>query len=477
MAVTIFAAIDVGSYEVSMDIYQISPKIGIEKIDEVRSRIELGHDTYTNGKISYESAQRLGEVLGDFSRIMKEYKVTSYRACATSTLQEARNVWIVLEQVYQRTGIRVEILSNSEQRFFGYKSIAAKEADFSKIIQKGTAIIEIGGGNVQISLFDKDTLVTTQNFKMGSLRIRERLLSVEKETIYYEKLVEELIHNDILSFKKLHLKERKVDNIILLGDFFMEKLLVSDYGMGENRTISKAVFMEMYERIVHKSAEQLSVELGITLEYASILVPALIIYRVFADEMGAQNLWVPGTQLNDGIAYDYAQGRRLIRSTHNFENDILACAQNIAKRYELSAICRSDMKEPVHEGIPVVVLDTIGELGRLYSLGDIIFVGGSLVKTGGHNILEPAAHGKPILVGPHMFNFKEIFALLNSRNACEQVKNGKELTAMVLRLCNDRDLAKKMGQNCMDIIKENRGATRRNTQELRLLFEKHQIIP
>lgn len=105
MAVTIFAAIDVGSYEVSMDIYQISPKIGIEKIDEVRSRIELGHDTYTNGKISYESAQRLGEVLGDFSRIMKEYKVTSYRACATSTLQEARNVWIVLEQVYQRTGI------------------------------------------------------------------------------------------------------------------------------------------------------------------------------------------------------------------------------------------------------------------------------------------------------------------------------------------------------------------------------------
>ena len=113
----------------------------------------------------------------------------------------------------------------------------------------------------------------------------------------------------------------------------MEKLLVSDYGMGESRTVSKAVFMEMYERIVHKSAEQLSVELGITLEYASILVPALIIYRVFVDEMGAQNLWVPGTQLNDGIAYDYAQGRRLIRSTHNFENDILACAQNIAKRY------------------------------------------------------------------------------------------------------------------------------------------------
>ena len=66
--------------------------------------------------------------------------------------------------------------------------------------------------------------MTTQNFKMGSLRIRERLLSVEKETIYYEKLVEELIHNDILSFKKLHLKERKVDNIILIGRFLYGKI-------------------------------------------------------------------------------------------------------------------------------------------------------------------------------------------------------------------------------------------------------------
>ena len=107
------------------------------------------------------------------------------------------------------------------------------------------------------------------------------------------------------------------------------------------------------------------------------------------------------------------------------------------------------MTEPVHEGIPVVVLDTIGELGRLYSLGDIIFVGGSLVKTGGHNILEPAAHGKPILVGPYMFNFKEIFALLHSRHACEQVKNGKELTDMVLRLCKDKNLSTEMGQTVL----------------------------
>ena len=333
MAVTIFAAIDVGSYNVCMDIYQISPKSGINKIDEIRSRLEIGRDAYGKGKISYEFAQELCEVLGDFARIMKEYGVDGYRACATSTLQEAKNVWMVLDQVYQRTGIKVEILSNSEQRFYGYKSVAAKEAAFSNIIQKGTAIIEIGGGNVQISLFDKDALVTTQNFKMGSLRIRERLVPVEKETIYYEHLVEELIHNDILSFKKLHLKERKIDNIIFLGDLLIENLLKGKEDMGESNTVSRERFMKVYEKIVHKSPEQISVDLGITLEHASILIPTLIIFRVFIDEMGADNLWLPGTQLNDGISYDFAQKKRLIRSTHNFENDILVSAKNIAKRY------------------------------------------------------------------------------------------------------------------------------------------------
>ena len=164
MAITTFAAIDVGSYSVCMNVYEMSKRTGIRQIDEIRHRLEIGKDTYGKGKISFDTARELCRILKDFSEIMKGYQVADYRACATSTLQEAENVWIVLEQVYQKTGIQVEILSNSEQRFFGYKSVASKENSFAKMIQKGTAIIEIGGGNVQISLFDKDALVTTQSY-------------------------------------------------------------------------------------------------------------------------------------------------------------------------------------------------------------------------------------------------------------------------------------------------------------------------
>ena len=76
----------------------------------------------------------------------------------------------------------MEILSNAEQHFLGYKSIAAIESGFKKAIQKGTAILDIGGGNLQVSLFDKDALVLTQSIRMGSLRIRQRLKDLEKTT-------------------------------------------------------------------------------------------------------------------------------------------------------------------------------------------------------------------------------------------------------------------------------------------------------
>ena len=120
----------------------------------------------------------------------------------------------------------------------------------------------------------------------------------------------------------------------------------------------------------------------------------------------------------------------------------------------------------------IVILDTIGELGRVYCLGDVIFVGGSLVPHGGHNILEPAAHGKPIIVGPHMFNFKDIYALLSQREACATVRDQETLTATLMEILSDAELSAAMSRNSRTVIEENRGAAQKNTVELQQLLEK-----
>lgn len=183
-----FAAIDVGSFELELGIYEISDKSSVRSVDHVKHVIALGRDTYNTGKISYHLVEEMCGVLADFVRIMKEYRVEEYRAYATSAMREAKNSQIVLDQIKVRTGIDVRVISNSEQRFISYKAIASKDTEFQKTIQKGTAIVDVGFGSMQVSLFDKDALISTQNLPLGVLRLRE-LLAHEHLTREVEQLL------------------------------------------------------------------------------------------------------------------------------------------------------------------------------------------------------------------------------------------------------------------------------------------------
>lgn len=116
-----------------------------------------------------------------------------------------------------------------------------------------------------------------------------------------------------------------------------------------------------------------------------------------------------------------------------------------------------EMKDPRPE-YPVLLIDTIGELGRIYAVGDIVFIGGSLMHHGGHNVLEPAAHAKPILVGPSMENFKDSYSLLSKAGACRMVPDTAGLTQAFLEITKDDALRNRMGEASMQVIRENRGA-------------------
>ena len=135
---------------------------------------------------------------------------------------------------------------------------------------------------------------------------------------------------------------------------------------------------------------------------------------------------------------------------------------------------RSELKdiEGRRPEFPVILLDTIGELGRIYAIGDIVFVGGSLVRYGGHNVLEPAAHAKPILVGPSMEDFKDSYSLLSKAGACRMVSDADGLAEAFLEIAGDDNLRKRMGEASIQIIRENRGAALKTIHYLTDLLDK-----
>ena len=106
----------------------------------------------------------------------------------------------------------------------------------------------------------------------------------------------------------------------------------------------------------------------------------------------------------------------------------------------------------------VVVLDSIGELPFLLPIATVVFVGGSIVARGGHNILEPAVHGKPVVFGPHMENFSEIAAEFVRHQAAIQLASGAELPEVVVRLFGDPVERARLGAAARALIDANRGA-------------------
>jgi 3-deoxy-D-manno-octulosonic-acid transferase len=106
----------------------------------------------------------------------------------------------------------------------------------------------------------------------------------------------------------------------------------------------------------------------------------------------------------------------------------------------------------------IVVLDTVGELAPLYSVADVVFVGGSLVPAGGHNMLEAALRRKPVLFGPHATNFREAATLLETVGAALVVRDGDELGRELARLLADADLRQKLGEAGYEAVASRHGA-------------------
>ena len=125
------------------------------------------------------------------------------------------------------------------------------------------------------------------------------------------------------------------------------------------------------------------------------------------------------------------------------------------------ATVRRSSGEPVTADTSVLLGDTMGELLFLYALADSAFVGGSLVPTGGHNPLEPAALGKPVIMGPHLFNFLEISAMMRDAGALREVDDAEGLAEAVRQLFELPQDARKMAQAGLKVMQANQGALKR----------------
>ncbi len=136
----------------------------------------------------------------------------------------------------------------------------------------------------------------------------------------------------------------------------------------------------------------------------------------------------------------------------------------------LSYVRRSALT-PETEPPDILLLDTIGELTAVFEYATLVFMGGTLVPRGGHNVLEPALFSKPVIFGPHMENFRDMARTFLDRRAAIQVADVDALVRHIRTLLDSPAAAAEMGRNAHQLVEKNRGATARFLETVRLSLE------
>jgi 3-deoxy-D-manno-octulosonic-acid transferase len=164
-------------------------------------------------------------------------------------------------------------------------------------------------------------------------------------------------------------------------------------------------------------------------------------------------------------------------STHPGEDEIVLDVYSKIKKddpkWRLVIVPRHVQRAPQIKGLitsrglkDVIVIDTIGQLRSLYSKASLVFVGKSLCVGGGHNIIEPAFYGKAIVIGPMVWNFRDIVACFSKKNAIVQVKDARSFEAAVRALCADASKREALGAAAREVVSANQGATGRILERL-----------
>lgn len=202
--------------------------------------------------------------------------------------------------------------------------------------------------------------------------------------------------------------------------------------------------------------------------------------RVFA-QVRPGRIWIAASTMPPADTRDVDEDDIVLEAftelSRRYRDLLLILVPRRPERFDLAAsklaaagvrfLRRSEIAGTENLELPgVLLLDTIGELSGLFSAADVVFMGGTLARRGGHNILEPAFFGKPIIVGPHMENFSEIVREFSSDKAVYSIENGSALARAVSTLLDQSDAAEDLGRRARKVAEGKRGVADRIAAEI-----------
>jgi exopolyphosphatase/guanosine-5'-triphosphate,3'-diphosphate pyrophosphatase len=333
----LIAAIDVGSHAMRMKIGEIKPSGEFRELESFRKIVDLGHDTFTKGKVSFEAVDKVCSVLKIFKNTMIDYDIRIYKAMATSAVREASNKDYIVDQIKLKTGIDITVIGNAQEQFLTHKAIKNNVENYEAATKEGTVGVVIGAGSIQVTTFKDGKLTSSQNVKMGALRIKENLRSLENDTLKYYQVLDEYISSSLEGLD-FFMDSQQYHHFIAVGGEMsvIQHLLPFEEGQEDKLTsyVAKDEFESLLKSLSIKSTEEIQEEYKIKKERAGIILPSMMLFSILLKHTQADRIIVPNISLTDGIIIDIYEELFHLKKSVKMTQDIITNAKVIASKFE-----------------------------------------------------------------------------------------------------------------------------------------------
>lgn len=331
---TTFAAIHLGSEKISMQISEYHGLNRFKVIDSCYRNVRLGEETFKNKVIPIDLVNEICEILVGYKRLMEEYGVEEYKLQATTAVREASNQIFLLDQIYCRTGLVVDVVDMPQEIYTKYIAIR-NTLKQEKITSTDGALLmmDISSGGLGITLVDNNRIKYQANMHIGIIRIKESFDRNKRESVHFNSALTEYLSSTIGPVRQ-EIKNEKARFLILSGTETELLLHMMQISLGGKIHRIKAEDFRIFFKEIRKlNLPQMMRVYNIPEQTAELVLPTILLYERLLDLLPVEEIVVTEDNFIDGMQLLHIGLATNKEQKAEWEAELVSLFHSIGKRY------------------------------------------------------------------------------------------------------------------------------------------------
>jgi exopolyphosphatase/guanosine-5'-triphosphate,3'-diphosphate pyrophosphatase len=334
-AVQLVAGVDIGSNAIRMVVAEILPDGSVAVLEQLQQGIRLGQDSFRRGRLGRPTMQGAIGTLREYRRILDTYRPRHLRAVATSAVREAANSDMFIDRVVMATGLEVEVIDPAEESRLTVAGVRQQLSPDLRSRRGLLLVAHVGGGSTLLTVLHQGEIVESQSLPLGSIRLREGLLTGSEPPARAADVLRRQIAN-VMTSTQSGLPLERIETFIAIGGDarFVARRVGKPLGGAGPFVVERGPFDKLVRQCGQHATEKLAATFGLAFADAETLHPALLVYQALWDTTRATQLLVSPVSMRDGLLLDLSS-RVTGREDEALAKGIVRSALAVARKYRV----------------------------------------------------------------------------------------------------------------------------------------------